>query len=360
MCDLNPPYDLTMASWLNRKTESVQHNVLTPEVIELLEAIDLTSIVLASGEVPIYFSSSAQTLGIVKNDRINSENLVALFRSARRSGQNQKGEIEIPRGIGEGVYELAVRVNKFGDSGLLLAIFQDNSEASRIDAVRRDFVANISHELKTPVGALSLLSEAIAQASEDSTAVKNFAARIQFEAKRLSELVQEIINLSRLQDADPILAAKSVDVDDVVSQAISNSQVHATDKKIDLLRGPKSHATVIGDRNQLIIAIQNIIDNGINYSPESTSITVTTEIHDSIVEIQVIDQGIGIAEADIDRIFERFYRVDPARSRETGGTGLGLAIVKHILRIHGGEIGVWSSKGIGSTFSLRLPIEEIS
>jgi two-component system sensor histidine kinase SenX3 len=345
-----------MALWASRKDEEESSRALTPEVIQLLDAIDLTAVVLAPGEVPIYYSPSATTLGIVKNERIVPENLLALFRSVRRSGQSQEGEIEIPRGIGEGVYQLSVRVSKYGSEGLLLAIFQDNSEAVRIDAVRRDFVANISHELKTPIGALSLLAEAISQAADDPKAVANFADRIQFESKRLGELVQEIINLSRLQDVDPLLAATPVEIDDVVRQAISNSQVHAKDRNIELFRGPLSNASVIGDRNQLIIAIQNLIDNAINYSEGGTTVTINTEIQGDIVEIKVIDQGIGIAENDIDRIFERFYRVDPARSRETGGTGLGLAIVKHIVRIHGGDINVWSSKGVGSTFSIKLPI----
>ena len=189
-------YDLGVALWSNKRIDESGSRALTLEVVQLLDAIDLTTIVLAPGEVPIYYSASATTLGIVKNERIIPENLLALFRSVRRSGQSQEGEIEIPRGIGEGVYQLSVRVSKYGNEGLLLAIFQDNSEAARIDAVRRDFVANISHELKTPIGALSLLSEAIAQASDDPKAVQNFADRIQFEAKRLSELVQEIINLS--------------------------------------------------------------------------------------------------------------------------------------------------------------------
>ena len=345
-----------MAIWPSRRQEDESSRALSPDVTALLDAIDMTTVVLAPGEVPIYYSPSAINLGIIKNERIVPENLLALFRSVRRSGQSQEGEIEIPRGIGEGIYQLSVRVSKFGEEGLLLAIFQDNSEAARIDAVRRDFVANISHELKTPIGALSLLSEAIAQASDDPAAVKNFAERIQFESKRLSELVQEIINLSRLQDADPLLAAKTVDIDDVVKQAISNSQFHASDRKIEISRGPLSHATVIGDRNQLTIAVQNLIDNAINYSGNGTNVTINTEVQGDLVEIQVIDQGIGIAESDIDRIFERFYRVDPARSRETGGTGLGLAIVKHIVRIHGGEISVWSVKNVGSTFSIKLPI----
>ena len=345
-----------MALWNRQRESDVESNQLSPEIIEILNALDLTIIVLAPGEIPIYYSPNSTTLGIVKNERIAPENLIALFRSVRKSGQIQEGEIEIPRGIGEGVTQLAVRVTPYGHEGLLLAIFKDNSEAVRIDAVRRDFVANVSHELKTPIGALSLLAEAIGQASDDPSAVKNFAERIQFEAKRLSELVADIINLSRLQDVDPLLDAATVDIDDVIRQAIANSQVTAMDRHIELLRGPNSHAVVEGDRNQLIIAIQNFVDNAINYSPDGTTVTINSEVVEDVVEIKVIDQGIGIAESDIDRIFERFYRVDPARSRETGGTGLGLAIVKHIVRIHGGDIRVWSVPGVGSTFSIKLPI----
>ena len=172
-----------MALWLSRKDGESSHE-LSPEVVQMLDALNLTTVVIAPGELPIYYSQSAVTLGIIKNEVIVPENLIALFRSVRRTGQSQEGEIEIPRGIGEGVHQLSVRVTQYGDNGLLLAIFQDNSEAARIDAVRRDFVANISHELKTPIVALSLLSEAIAGASDDPAAVKNFAQRIQFEAKR--------------------------------------------------------------------------------------------------------------------------------------------------------------------------------
>jgi two-component system sensor histidine kinase SenX3 len=347
-----------VASWLGKKSANSSGSDISDEVKELLTAIDLTAVILAPGEIPIFYTPSVATLGIVKNDEVLSENLLALFRSVRRTGAKQEGEVEIARGIGEGVRQLSVKVTPFGKSDLLLAIFQDNSEAARIDAVRRDFVANISHELKTPIGALSLLGEAISQASEDPSAIKKFSERIQFEAKRLSELVQEIINLSRLQDSDPVLDAISVDIDDVVQQAISNSQIHAMDRNIELRRGAPSNATVIGDRNQLIIAITNLIENAINYSGDGTMVTINTERDGDVVKIDVIDQGIGISETEVDRIFERFYRVDPARSRETGGTGLGLAIVKHIVRIHGGEINVWSTQGVGSTFSIRLPINQ--
>jgi two-component system sensor histidine kinase SenX3 len=312
--------------------------------------------ILNSSEIPIYYSPAAQALGVVRDERIFGEALISLIRLVRRTKKKQSGSVEIPRGpIGEGTRHLAVKITPLEKSDLLLILLLDDSEAERVDAIRRDFVANISHELKTPIGALTILSEAILGESDDPSEVKKFAQLMQTEAKRLSGLVQEIINLSRLQDADPLLDAISVDVDDVVDAAISQCQFNADNRKIELVRGGLANCSVVGDRNQLIMAMHNLIDNAVNYSSENTKVTVSTTLKDGLVEITVVDQGIGIADADLDRIFERFYRVDPARSRATGGTGLGLSIVKHVARIHGGDVSVWSSSGVGSTFSFRLP-----
>jgi two-component system sensor histidine kinase SenX3 len=330
---------------------------ISNEVAALLNSIEMASVILAPGERPIYFSPSAISLGVIRDEKISATNLLALIRAVRRNGISQSGVIEIPRGpIGEGTRQLSVKISKLGDDGLLLMMLSDESEAERVDAVRRDFVANVSHELKTPIGALLLLAEAVMQANDDPAAVTNFATRMQKESKRLSDLVQEIINLSRLQYSDPLLDASLISVDDVVEQAISQAQVNADDRKIELILGPKSDATVTGDRNQLVMAVHNLIENAINYSEGGTKVSINRELEDGIVNISVIDQGIGISESEIERIFERFYRVDQARSRETGGTGLGLAIVKHVALNHGGDVAVWSSPGIGSTFSLRLPI----
>jgi two-component system sensor histidine kinase SenX3 len=249
-----------------------------------------------------------------------------------------------------------VKVVPLGEEGLLLALFSDESESERVDAVRRDFVANISHELKTPIGALSLLAEAVLGSSDDPESVIKFASRMQTEARRLTDLVQEIINLSRLQDVDPLLDALTVDVDEVVDQAITQVQIHADDRNIELVRGPISGVSVVGDRTHLIMAVHNLLENAINYSPDGTTVSITTEVLDGIVSISIVDQGIGIPESDTERVFERFYRVDPARSRETGGTGLGLSIVKHVASNHGGDVTLWSKPGIGSTFALRLPV----
>ena len=226
----------------------------------------------------------------------------------------------------------------------------------RLDSIRRDFVANISHELKTPIGALSILSEAVLDASNDPDAITKFASRMQSEAKRLSDLVQEIINLSRLQDDDPLKNGKPVDITEVVNEAIDQSRLNAEKRKISLVFEEINPAVVNGDRNQVTMAIHNLIENAINYSPDSTRVAITLKVIDAIAEIAVSDQGIGIPEKDLERIFERFYRVDPARSRLTGGTGLGLSIVKHIATNHGGDVSLWSVEGAGSTFTIRFPL----
>ena len=183
---------------------------------------------------------------------------------------------------------------------------------------------------------------------------------MQSQVERLSTLVQEIIDLSRLQDADPLLDAVHVDIDEAVNEAIDQCEVLANTRAIEIVRGPEVDVSVVGDRTHLIMAFHNLIENAINYSPDRTRVSVNTTVTGNIVEVVVIDQGVGISDADQSRIFERFYRVDSARSRETGGTGLGLSIVKHVVGNHGGDISVWSSEGVGSTFTIRLPIAEES
>lgn len=183
---------------------------------------------------------------------------------------------------------------------------------------------------------------------------------MQIEASRLSHLVQDVIDLSRLQGDDPMTRAQVVDVDDLVRRAIDEVRTLAGRHEIELVVGDPSGAVVYGDQPQLLTALRNLLSNAIAYSPGHTRVAVGAHSGDSLVEIMVKDQGIGIPFNDLDRIFERFYRVDPARSRITGGTGLGLAIVKHVCQNHGGECTVWSEPGVGSTFTLRLPAYEVS
>ena len=349
-----------MARSMRRSKSNSSSNdaFITPQVVELLNVLDIASVLLSPGETPIYYSPSALTLGVIRDDKLVGDELHALIRSVRRSGKSQEGTIEIPLGpIGEGTRKLAVKVSQLSEHGLTIAFFSDESEAERIDAVRRDFVANISHELKTPISALRTLSDAVSVAATDPQVVK-FATMMNNEVERLSHLVQEIIDLSRLQDADPLLDAITVDVEEAIDSAIDQCQFLADSRDIEIIRGTRTDASVVGDRTHLIMAFHNLIENAINYSPDKTKVTVNTTVENSIVEITVVDQGVGIAESDIQRIFERFYRVDQARSRETGGTGLGLSIVKHVIAKHGGEVSVWSAAGVGSTFAIRLPLGE--
>jgi len=199
------------------------------------------------------------------------------------------------------------------------------------------------------------LSEAVLGAADDPEAITRFAGRMQIEAKRLSELVQEIIDLSRLQDNDPLVDGKIFNLADAIKEAIEQTRMSSEAKNITVTFSPMNQAQVLGDRDQVVMAIHNLVENAINYSPESTRVAVTLKEDKGLIEVSVSDQGIGIPDKDLERIFERFYRVDAARSRETGGTGLGLSIVKHVATNHGGDVSVWSVEGAGSTFTIRFP-----
>jgi two-component system sensor histidine kinase SenX3 len=179
---------------------------------------------------------------------------------------------------------------------------------------------------------------------------------MQTEAKRLSDLVQEIIDLSRLQDDDPLKNAKVLNLSDLIADAIDASRMAAESRSISLSFSESDEFLVLGDRHQIQMAISNLIENAINYSPDGTRVAIALRAQGDLAEISISDQGIGIPEKDIERVFERFYRVDPARSRATGGTGLGLSIVKHVVANHGGDISVWSEEGAGTTFTIRLPL----
>ncbi|MFM7355426.1 MAG: sensor histidine kinase, partial [Actinomycetota bacterium] len=311
-----------------------------PQVLlKTLQSLESESLIVVPGEQILFQSPGISNFAIVKDERITSEDLMALIRVARRTNETHRSRIEIARGpIGAGKREFEVSVSPLNDEGMVLVLISDQSEARRVDAVRRDFVANVSHELKTPIGALGLLSEAILGAKDQPDAVVKFASRMQMEAKRLADLVQEIIDLSRLQSSDPLQKAFDVEASDVVREAVTQAALSAESRKITVEIGEIEDATIIGDRDQLIMAVLNLVENAINYSPENTKVSVVVKVKQELLEISVTDQGIGIAEGELARVFERFYRVDPARSRMTGGTGLGLSIVKHVALNHGGDI----------------------
>lgn len=231
----------------------------------------------------------------------------------------------------------------------------DESETVRLEKTRRDFVANVSHELKTPVGALALLAEAVLDSADDPESVRRFSGKIVHESRRIGTLVTELIELSRLQGAERLPELNVVEVDGVVEQAAARTRLAAESAGIDVTTDDDSGLLVNGDRMLLITAVSNLVDNAISYSPHSSPVSISRRVVGEFVEVAVTDRGIGISPKHQQRVFERFYRVDKARSRATGGTGLGLAIVKHVVANHGGEVRVWSQPGVGSTFAVRIP-----
>jgi two-component system, OmpR family, sensor histidine kinase SenX3 len=319
----------------------------------VLDALLAGAVVLDGVDDVAYANPAAHRLGVVRGRRLARPELAALVRTVRRSGAPGETLVELPDSReARVVHALAART---AAAGYVVLIIDDVTEARRLDAVRRDFVANVSHELKTPVGALALLAEAVQDGEGDPETTRRFAARMTHEAGRLSRLVQELIDLSRLQGADPLPDRSPVGAELIVSEATDRVRLAAEAKRIEVVVGGDLDRAVLGDERQLVTALANLLDNAIAYSAEGTNVSVGVRARDDEVEISVRDEGIGIAPADTERIFERFYRADPARSRSTGGTGLGLAIVKHIATNHGGRVSVWSTEGLGSTFTLHLP-----
>ena len=345
-------------SWLGKKAEKVERsNLVAPSLIAALKALDRESIILDSSGFIKYETNKISLLNLAKDNKILSEELLALVRVVRRTGKTQEGSIEVARGpIGEGKRDLQITAALIDNEGSVLVIIDDEGEKQRIDAIRRDFITNISHELKTPIQALSLNSDALLEIKDEPDKVVLFANKIKTQTIRLNDLVKEIINLSKIQDSDPLDMAHNVEISNVIAEAVDQCEVLAEARKISINLDGVQNAVVVGNREQLVMAVHNLVENAINYSSEGTNVVISSKLDDGLIEILVKDQGLGIAEENLDRIFERFYRVDPARSRATGGTGLGLSIVKHVITNHGGEVKVWSSMGVGSTFAIRLPI----
>ena len=239
-------------------------------------------------------------------------------------------------------------------NGGAVAMVEDTTERALVDAVRTDFVANISHELKTPIGAMSVLAETLTQ-TEDAEVVARLSGKISDESMRVGRLIDDLLELSRLEYGGQVTSA-TMSVAEVVSEAVDRTQTLADGRGISLVSVESVPGTmVIGDRRQLVSALQNLLENAIKYSDSGSSVEVSVRRADGDVLIDVRDRGVGSPAKELDRIFERFYRVDRARSRETGGTGLGLSIARHIAHNHGGDILVHSVEGAGSTFTLKLP-----
>jgi len=301
-----------------------------------------------------YASEVALNLNIAREDKIQIDALETLISMARKIDEPLIKKVKAKRPLGIAKLNLDTWVMRL-ERGEVLLWAQNNSVVSRVETMRRDFVANISHELKTPVGALSLLAEAIEESGKDSESIQKFAKRIGPETKRLTNVIRDIIDLSQVQSDDPLASANPVEVDRVINDAVDAVQLLADLNNVEIAQVNEPDVKIVGDEYQLVMAIRNLLTNAITFSPASSRITVGAKLKDGVVEITVSDQGIGISLENQSRIFERFYRVDPARSRSTGGTGLGLAIVKHVCENHGGEVSVWSVLGQGSTFTMKFP-----
>lgn len=328
-----------------------------PEVTRVLDLLRSGAVVVGPHDDVVQSTAQARTLGVVRGSRVVVPVVLELIRDVRRDGRSRSIELDLRR-EGSTSLHLLARVAPLDDRTLLLLV-EDRTAARRVDETRRDFVANVSHELKTPIGAVSLLAETLEQAADSPEDVRRFARRLQIEGRRLTELVRQIIDLSRLQSDDPLLEQEDVSIDEVVGMAIDFNQVDAADRDVALSVGGQTGLRVTGDEAQLTTAVSNLIENAILYSERGARVAVAARAvklgGEDYVDLSVSDNGIGIAEDEVERIFERFYRVDYSRSRDNGGTGLGLSIVKHIAAAHGGYVHVWSRLGQGSTFTIRIP-----
>ena len=333
----------------------VQASALPDGAAAVVAALVEPVVVVDGSNVVLQATEPAAAMGLVVGQSVVHDELVRLVDDARAAHSPRQEEVALPRTPG-GPRSLLVTAHASPiDVGRVLLLVEDRSDAARLEAMRRDFVANVSHELKTPIGAVSLLSEALVTAADDPERVRRFAGRLTTESARLAALVQEILTFSRLQDGDPLQGGSLVPLDDVLAAAADRTRVAAEANSVQVVLGKRAGLHTVGDAAQLTTAVQNLLANAIAFSPAGSHVGVGLRSREGAVEVAVSDQGCGIPEEDQDRVFERFYRTDQARSRQTGGTGLGLSIVKHIAENHGGEVRVWSRPGRGSTFTIRLP-----
>lgn len=347
---------LGIAAQRARQVMAIQSEPVPDGIVAMVHVLESAGFVLDGSNQVIVSSPGAVALDLVEGRQLRSPEILAAVRRVWRDGEPEVLELVHRRGrIGAGTeLQLRVRVVPLGNR-FMLVLAADRTDEVRLAGVRRDFVANVSHELKTPIGAIAVLSDAIEAAADDPERVRAFAHRMQVEADRLGRMTKELIDLSRIQADDPLAEAERVPVATVVDVAIDRNRVAADAKRVRIIPRVLDDAEVLGSQDLLTTAVQNLVANAVQHSPDASHVGIGVRTVDGIVEIAVTDKGPGIAPEDRERVFERFFRVDPARSRVTGGTGLGLSIVKHVAVSHGGEVTLWSSLGQGSTFTLRLP-----
>ncbi|MBC7593554.1 MAG: two-component sensor histidine kinase [Kineosporiaceae bacterium] len=341
----------------NEKRQEEQVDVPTPIIPPgadaVLSMLSSSVILIDSSDKVVKASAPAHALGLINGDRLAIDELIDLVRQVRRDGQVREREftLEVRRTAPRYVMARVAQLN----SRLIVILADDRTRERRLESIRRDFVANVSHELKTPIGAIQLLAEAVGEAKDDPASVLRFSARMHTESERLTRLVQQIIDLSRLQQDVMSDDSSMLKVGDLIGEACEHSQTEAERKNIAIASQYQPDLFIHGDRDQIHAAVSNLVENAVTYSPADSKVSVTAKSIDGEIHIVVTDHGIGIPNEELGRIFERFYRVDPARARATGGTGLGLSIVKHVAASNGGRVTVWSEQGQGSSFTLILP-----
>ena len=350
---------IVVVSLRARDRARVETSLEIPDGVHaVLHGMDDPAAVVDTSSTVVAASVPAAAFGLAEGDVLPADDLRTLARKVRDADTTATVTLRLRRLAAPAEPRLvAVRATRITPR-LTLLVLRDITEHERVEQMRRDFVANTSHELKTPVGAVSLLAEAIEMASDDPEQVRVFTARLSAEAARLAQLTSRIMDLSRLQSADELIEERAVPIDEVVVSAVEGNAIQADSSGVRVVRGGERGLYVQGDAQVLSEAVSNLVANAVAYSPKGSSVGVGVKRVEGAVEIAVTDRGIGITEDDQERVFERFYRADQARSRRTGGTGLGLSIVKHAVQRHGGDVRLWSRPGQGSTFTIRLPLSD--
>lgn len=337
-------------------SDPIDFPVLASEILELLGSV---GILLDQNNQVIRMNNRAEPFGLVSRGSLVQPELFDLVKQARSTKKVESFDGSINVGMTRSQLEVSAKASLVAGDYVVL-VLEDQTQKSRLDKTRRDFIENISHELKTPIGAIALLAEAIQGAEDDSDTRNRFAGNLIKESNRLTHLVQDIIELSRVQSEEVLATAELIDVNQVIVDAVDRNEQTSRSRNIRVLFQQESGPEVYGNREMLTTAVKNLIENAINYSSSGSQVGVGSKVVGDVAEVSVTDSGAGISPENQPRVFERFFRVDSSRSRETGGTGLGLSIVKHVAKIHRGEVKLFSQPGVGSTFTLRIPLAKSS
>jgi two-component system sensor histidine kinase SenX3 len=329
---------------------------LAAEVLELFGSV---GILLAQSNQVIRMNNRAEPFGLVSRGLLVHSELVDLANRARTSKKIESFDGILRVGLQQEKIEVSAKASLVSDEYIVL-ILEDLTRDKRLDKTRRDFIENISHELKTPIGAIALLAEAIQSAHDNQEIISRFSGNLIKESNRLTLLVQDIIELSRVQSKEVLADAELVELSQVIGEAVDRNEQLSNSRNVRIISDPKPGTKVFGNRDMLTTAVRNLIENAVTTSEPGSQVGIGFSVVDGVVEVAVTDSGEGISPENQARVFERFYRADPSRSRDTGGTGLGLSIVKHVAKIHRGEVKLFSQLGVGSTFTLRIPLAKSS